>query len=514
MVAPLSEHYLQWGSFQSIDLPGFLNSGLPGQRSCDTLKYNASIGVQKSSHLRDDLEQIALSLDTNPAVDYGSLIDDPDLKVADIVQRTWARLSGSSVWLPEQRVFLVVTRIVFLGEKQILSAPKASFLRGQIFNENWEHQENYNVKLSGETLTFPLVFDIPTKYEGGQGEYYGPEDPRIILEDNVQGAEPVIIFNMAHERSDWKRAMYTFRPFSRLLNILTIRDTGRADCEKNWAPFFLPSEDLKHKKSAREPNEYIHFVYNFKPLKILKCHLRCGDCHVVFEQLLPNNIVTQDGDDGGSLHGGTNFVPFPIPRSAGVHEDVRVYVAFPRTNVGRQCGKDWVNHYRPEFIVMVSFRGSFHMAFASKALDFGSAILELDEDDDPCDKGRILIPNSISQWDTAQDVMTMTFSVDDKTVQIARIRGLLSFVRGLPQFKGLWKKKGPLKGELLDLMNVLSSWSGDNVRACLVESAVNATLATTELHAQLFPEPQEPKEVDHSMRLSLKKEEEFAQFHP
>jgi hypothetical protein len=27
------------------------------------------------------------------------------------------------------------------------------------------------------------------------------------------------------------------------------------------------------------------------------------------------------------------------------------------------------------------------MAFVSKALDFGSAVLELDEDDDPCDKG-------------------------------------------------------------------------------------------------------------------------------
>jgi beta-1,2-mannosyltransferase len=110
----------------------------------------------------------------------------------------------SSVWLPEQRMFLVVTRIVFLGEKQILSAPKASFLRGQIFNEIWEYQENYNVTMNGETLTFLLVFDIPTKYEGGKGEYYGPEDPRIILEDNVPGAEPVIIFNMAHERSDWK----------------------------------------------------------------------------------------------------------------------------------------------------------------------------------------------------------------------------------------------------------------------------------------------------------------------
>jgi hypothetical protein len=119
-------------------------------------------------------------------------------------------------------------------------------------------------------LTFPLVFDIPTKYEGGDGEFYGPEDPRIILEDNVQGAEPVIIFNMAHERSDWKRAMYAFRPFSGHLTILTIRDTNRAISEKNWPPFFLPSEDPKPEKAARKPDEYIHFVYNFKPLKILK----------------------------------------------------------------------------------------------------------------------------------------------------------------------------------------------------------------------------------------------------
>jgi hypothetical protein len=108
----------------------------------------------------------------------------------------------------------------------------------------------------------------------------------------------------------------------------------------------------------------------------------------------------------------------------------------------------------------------------------------------------------------------MTFSVDDKTVQVARVPGLLSFVRGLRQFKGLLKKNGQPKSELPDLMNVLLSWLGDDVRACLVESAVNATLATTELHAQLFPEPQEPKEVDHSMRLSIKKEEELAQSHP
>ena len=248
--------------------------------------------------------------------------------------------------------------------------------------------------------------------------------------------------------------------------------------EKNWSPFFLPSEDLKGKKSAGNSDEYIHFVYQFKPLSILKCHLKCGDCDFVFEQELPDNFMTPHDEDGASLRGGTNLVPFPIPRSAGVHKDVRVYVAFPRTNVEAQCGDEYALHYRPEFVVIVIFRGSFHIAFASKALDFGSAIFELDEYDDPCDKGRILIPNSISQWDTVQDVMTMTFSADDRTVQIARIHGLLSFVRGLPQFNGLWKKNGPINGELLDLMNVLSSWLGDNVRACLVESAVNATGVT------------------------------------
>jgi hypothetical protein len=308
--------------------------------------------------------------------------------------------------------------------------------------------------------------------------------------------------------------MYIFRPFSGYSTILTIRDRAREEAEKNWSPFFLPSEDLKGKKSAGKPNEYIHFVYDFKPLRILKCHLKCGDGDFVFEPELPDNFMTPHNEDGASLHGGTNFVPFPIPRSAGVHEDVRVHVTFPRTNVGAQCGNGYGFHYRPEFVVIVSFRGSFHIAFASKALDFGSAILELDKDDDPCDKGRILIPNSISQWDTVQDVMTMTFSVDDQTVQIARIRGLVSFVRGLPQFQGLLKKNGPLKGEMRDLMNVLSSWTGDDVRACLVESAVNATHVTSEMHQQLFPEPQEPKEVDHSKGLLLRKHEEIANADP
>jgi hypothetical protein len=56
-----------------------------------------------------------------------------------------------------------------------------------------------------------------------------------------------------------------------------------------------------------------------------------SDGDIVFEQQLPNNFVTQHAHDGGSLHGGINFVPFRIPRSVGVHEDVRVYVKFPRT---------------------------------------------------------------------------------------------------------------------------------------------------------------------------------------
>ncbi|KAL2432201.1 Beta-mannosyltransferase 1 [Exophiala dermatitidis] len=501
-----SEYYLQWGPFEPMDIPGFVNTGLPGKRSCDTLKYNSTVGVQKSFFLNDDIKQIAMTLDSHPIVDYpDDMMNDPSLKVTDIVERTWARLSGSSVWLPEHQVYLSVTRVIFCPQRT-RSVPKMSFLRGQLFNADWEHLDNYNLTWGGKTFNFPLVFDIPANYDP-DGSLYGPEDPRIILEDNVEGAEPVVIFNMIGKPSDWKRAMYIFRPFSNYSNLLTIRDHERQWTEKNWAPFFVPQYEqvspsrvrLPGSEPARVPNDYIHFIYSFKPLRILKCHLRCGDCEFAYEQSVPEGFLSQHKEDGGSLRGGTNFVPVPIPASMKVDPKVKVWAAFPRTNIEGHCDGSF---YRPEFVVMVKIEDHYHLAFASESLDFGNAIVELGPKDDRCGNGRIMIPNSIAQWDTSngQDVMSVTFSVNDETVQVARVQGLLKFVHNLPQFKNLLRKGGPLKDDNAELMNMLSSWVGDDVRSCLVEAALNYTDAQLEI-----TRPKDHKdEVDEKKELLYK----------
>jgi beta-1,2-mannosyltransferase len=494
-----------------MQIPGFVNTGLPGKRSCDTLKYNSTVGVQKSFFLNDNIKQIAMSLDSHPIVDYpDDIMNDASLKVEDIVEQTWARLSGSSVWLPAHRVYLSVTRVIFCPTRT-RSVPKMSFLRGQLFNEDWEHLENYNLTWGDKNFNFPLVFDVPAQWET-EGSLYGPEDPRIILEEGVENPEPIIVFNMIARRSDWKRAMYILRPFSNYSTILTVRDTERQYTEKNWAPFFVPQEEvipagklhLSTPAVVRTPNEYLHFIYSFKPLRILKCHLRCGDCEFVYEQSIPENFLSQHNEDGGSLRGGTNFVPVPIPAHMGVDPKVRVYASFPRTNIERRCDGSF---YRPEFVVMINIGTQYHLAFASESLDFGNAILELGPEDDRCDKGRILIPNSIAQWDTSkgQDVMSVTFSVNDETVQVARVQGLLKFVWDLPQFKSLLKKDGLLKGDNSEIMNMLSSWVGDDVRGCLVEAALNYTQAAQEI---THPREHKNADVDPSKELLHKIHEE------
>jgi len=295
--------------------------------------------------------------------------------------------------------------------------------------------------------------------------------------------------------------MYVFRPFSNRTTILTIKDTERAESEKNWAPFFVPQEAtiassrlerLAFKTSKVEPNDFIHFVYAFKPLRILRCHLRCGDCEFVYEQSVPDNIQLQHQEENGSLRGGTNFVPVPIPKNIGIgiDEKVRMYVAFPRTNIAWHCG--WASFYRPEFVVMIMVGDHYHLSFASESLDFGDAIVELGPEDDRCGNGRIMIPNSIAHWNTSdgQDVMEVTFSVNDETVQVARVQGILEFVLGLPQLQTM-KEGGELDNGNLDLLNMVSSWVGDDIRGCLVEAALNYTDS-----ALGMTRPKEPEAVD------------------
>ena len=463
---------------------GYANTGLPGQVSCDKLKNESTIEVQDGIHLYDNLLQIAQTLESHPIVVYPQELLEQGLLFSEVVEATWSRMSGSSIWLPDQKIFLSVTRVIFYTTGR-LDMPKMSFLRGQVYDQDWNHLENHVISWNGQTLTFPLVFnEVHTEYEKG-GIWYGTEDPRIVIEEGVEHAEPVVVFNMISKRSEWSRAMWIFRPFSGFSTVLTIQEHERGGTEKNWAPFFVTPPPTSP-GAIKKPSEHLHFIYEFRPLRILRCHLHTGTCEYVFEQMVSEDLITPHQDGQGSLRGGTNFVPVPLAPFQD-HPKLRVWAGFPRTHIDAGCG---AGVYRPHYVVLVKTGSHFHITYASDALDLGNAVLSEEASADPCDKGRILIPNSISSWDTrfeSGDVMTVTFSVSDTTVQVARMKGLLAFTQGLPRLQELltYDSSGVGRQEAL---SARYSAVGEDVRACSVEAGTNHTWVLGAISDEAHPE--------------------------
>ena len=131
----------------------------------------------------------------------------------------------------------------------------------------------------------------------------------------------------------------------------------------------------------------------------------------------------------------------------------------------------------------------------SSPLDFGAGTLfDGNAFTDPCKTGRIMIINSIALWDmnarTAYsdktDVMTVTVTVNDATVQAMRLSGILKLIRGLPSIQRLvdhpktvfpaidHSKKASKKGVKLNLHDdVFTKHSavGNDVRSCAEQQA-------------------------------------------
>ncbi|KAK5017388.1 Beta-mannosyltransferase 1, partial [Cryomyces antarcticus] len=462
-----STTYLGQGLFERIPLPGFCNNGIPGKISCDDLRHDGTIGVQQSFHLHDDLTQVAKAMESHPLVDYEG--KNRSLPFEQLVNENWARLAGSSVWLPDFEVYLAVTRVIYVPGG-VLHWPTISFIRGQMFDKDWNHMENYTISWNGEKVTFPVVFEIPVTWEKGD-IFFGPEDPRIILEEGVEGAEPVIIFNMRFDPPEWPRAMWIHRPFSNFTTVLTIRNDDGNGVEKNWAPFFHTDPDLSANPN-RLPNQQLHFVYSFKPLRILRCHLLNGYCSWVFEQKIPDQFALRHGDTHGDMRGGTNFMPVPMK----THPGIRVYVGFPRTHIDWGCEPN--STYRPELVIMSSVGSNFHIVYASDAIDFGHAVLDETALRNSCAEGHILIANSISRWDLSngQDIMTLSLTVADKTVQITRLHGVGTFIQRLPYFADFLRHDVSQGGETL--WNFRWSAVGNDVLACSVEAAGRSSLGS------------------------------------
>lgn len=475
---------------------GFFNSGKPGQL-CNEIKYESMVGMQRSIMLSDNLLQVAQELNSHPMIKYPEHLQEPTANQQEMVNETWARLSGSCAFWSNYGVFLCATRTIFYtgGERDW---PVISFVRGQIFDRDWVHLDNYTIQWKAESVKFPVVFDIPSAYELG-GYFYGPEDPRIIIED-AQDAEPVIIFNMVGEPSIYVRAMWIYRPFSGHTTRLSIRDTKLALTEKNWMPFFLSlprptSNVVAHPYS--KASSYLHFVYDFKPLRILKCHLVTGECMFVFQQNISDGPSTMRHDVSGTLRGGTNFVPIRLPPVTDLQsashlttQPMRAYLGFPRASIEGSCPKPF---YRPQLVIMVTNGIHYHLAYASYSLEFGSSLFDpVAAAADPCGAGRIVIANSIAQWDTdGRDIMTVTFSVADRTVQVARLKGVLEFVAHMPGLIDVidWRKQSPseLSAMAQDRLQMQYSEAGNDVRFCSLQAVWNYTV--TYIEKRVLPHP-------------------------
>lgn len=453
--------------FEPLRISGFCNQGVPSPTSCDKLRFNGTLGVQQSFYLDEDMVEVAKALDSHPLIKDKDKKEHDDPGYREWVAKKWAHLAGSSVWLPDQEVYLAINRVIYYPSK-VLHWPTISFLHGRIFDEHWNEIQNYTIRWDGDEIVFPRSFDIPIPYKEGD-IFFGPEDPRIILESDVPGAEPVIIFNMRIELDGWPRAMWTHRPFSNATTIMTIRGQDeRAQAEKNWTPFFhRPQTDKKSQTaSPRMPSQHLHFIHKQKPFRVIRCSLATGYCDDVFRPEIPEDATWQPWPNGspinGRVHGGTNFLPVTIPH----RPDLQVYAGFPRTKLAGSCDDTWT--YRPELVVIASTGGdNFHIVYASGPIDFDTAVLDEEARANPCDAGHILIANSVSRWDLrdGRDTMTLSLSVADRTVQILHLHGVREFIMQLPYFN-----LGPLREQENRRLN----WSiaGNDVLTCMLEDAM------------------------------------------
>lgn len=401
-------------------------------------------------------------------VDYSRLPQDQSF--TELVNKTWGEMSGSTVWLEQHQVYLTASR-VFFYDRGVKQWAIISFLRLQLHDANW-NPVVATIAWQGRLIEFPQTVALDIPHEIG-GCWYGPEDPRIVFEAGIEGAEPAIIFNMRYDAKEVYRAMYAYYPFSNSTVRFHIEDmpppppgkTWIAHYEKNWAPFFPPQPSTS---TGTHPNQYIHFVYDLLPIRILRCNQRTGACKFVFEQ--PHSAVYKaehdHGNTGGEIRGGTNFEL--LPKSVQIRPGLTTYIGLTRTHTYDACGKD--DFYRSEITLLTTDGTSYYLDYVSEALTgLDHLFLTESELDDPCGKGRILLANSIARIYDDEDMIDVTWGVNDASVQVARLRGIQALVKGLPQWRIAGKRYGSSSWpqvEIQSVLNVTQDLLGCSERSC------------------------------------------------
>lgn len=476
-----------------IDVKGLEREGRKAYDSvisCNDLSYNSTIEhAIETKILGDDLLSLRRILLKKGDWLSKELKDDKDSKKteAEIVEGQWFRFGGSSVWLESEQCYLVFSRVVYSRIKE-KNHPHVSLVRAQAFDKDWNElleknipyvdsplPDNINEQLQNlddelaiedcsgyhhETrefeqcnvnraknqltydktkaqimskyyMTYPTILDINFN---ANGDWRGPEDPHIILRDTGNTQEPVVIFNMDDPGGDGRR-MFSFMPHRKIDPLMKLKAPSRSlrASEKNWTPFFHPS-DLTQNELSRGS---VHMIYSFSPLEIFKCSLNDGICHVVFDA---STLELSEDNKFDGMRGGTQFIPLPqgIPKIAGKN----IWVGFPKLHISH-CGCGDI-FYRPMLDVLVESGGVYHQELVVPAMDFDIDVLSWDLKSTDCMGTNILSPNSITNWDVVHqdhrtklftDYMTLTVSESDSLTRVVTLRGVLNYILGIYEDK-------------------------------------------------------------------------------
>lgn len=387
----------------------------------------------------------------------------------DVCDKHWFRMAGSSVWLEEYGVHMMVSRLAYTADGS-RNNPKLSFLYAELFTPQWKpvklslvvptninegpkvfHHDNKPYAV----VDYPSVLPIPFfhDYEDFKQKYLGPEDARVILVKNPSGhEEPLLIFNAHHQKLDFVdddeddyllkqmqeyRSMWISWPWqyqTGKLNTdglpnpdfdkkvynrakeLMIKNLPRQVKQKNWTPMI--SESLR---SVNGYDEHLLFVYRWANLQILKCDLigdeRCGFVYSLNERLVTSSQI-------GPLRGGTQLVNInELLQSAEGKELVQelippgreIWVGFARAHLKKcGCGNDL---YRPNLVAIVkdtvptkdgkSQKELFKISHLSGFMSLNVDIISWNPQRpyELCAGTNALIPNGISKWD-------LTFRLD------------------------------------------------------------------------------------------------------
>lgn len=432
-----------------------------GELTCHDIKYTPQSDLEYTEPIRleDDFFDIRDMLLSTKYQKLISVIDDsnPDGSIVSDI-KNWYKKSGSSVWLPREKLHMVATTVMYAPFD--IFNPLASFIRLQLFDSNWNEVKGRRIKfndladkdihnalkkynkskkdedLDAISIKFPSILNIPIETKNIKRSI-GPENPRMIYKKGEVFSEPIIIFNMAVSKD--KRNMFSILPFRKPYGtnnehkILKFKNIGnnaliQLKDEKNWVPFF----DTIRVGDSKTSRGNIHFMYTSDPLVIFRCSLDSGHCSKLQDNIKSSS---QSMKSLGYLRGGTSYYPVPrdiIEYMTPDSSKIQMWIGFQRVNLKKSaCGAKF---NRPALTVLVKEDGIFRLDMISSPLDFNMNVGAICDFDSPS----IINANGISFWEITrnensawEDNMGIIIDTQSENVSLIFLRNVLSYITGI-----------------------------------------------------------------------------------